>query len=216
MPGFTNEYLAQLRPFAYHTTSLKNLKRIEDLGRLESVRSILKQSAHHSHLLLGRRIASTTIMIGQHLVDVQDQLPLRPGSIKFQDGWELQDLLDELNSRVFFWPGDEERARGRSESHYEKYAALGEVAVLRMPLESLLASNPTRRLYVSRCNSGSARSQQGKPVARGPQTFTFPETADFTRGKVIELSLRGEVTLPAITEWSSGLQGPWRRLLRNA
>ncbi len=212
MPGFTIEELAGLRPVAYHTTSMTNLERIKRLRLLESVKSILEGS-QHLHLLQGRRRKPATVVIGNHRVDVRDQLPLRPGSIKFQDGWELQDLLDELNSRVFFWPGDERRPRGRSEGHYKKYADSGEVAVLRMPLRSLLCSNPARRMYVSKCNSGSARNNQGKPVVRGPRTFAFPEAADFTRGKVIEFSFRGSVSLPMDAEWSSNLLGPWQRLV---
>lgn len=152
------------------------------------------------------------MMIGDHLVDIRDQLPLRPGSVEFTGGWKLQDLLDELNSRVFFWPGDGVRSRGRSEGHYNKYAVSGAVAVIRMPLRSLLESNPSRWLHVSRCNTGSARSYYGRPVRRGPGIFALPETADFTRGKVVEFSFKEEITLPRETEWSHKLLGPWQRM----
>jgi hypothetical protein len=76
----------------------------------------------------------------------------------------------------------------------------------------LLVANPGRDLFVSRCNSGSARHQKGHRVKRGPATFRCLSEALFPASSVVELSFLEGVRLPADSEFSTALEGPWRRL----
>ena len=82
--------------------------------------------------------------------------------------------------------------------------------MIRARTTALLAEYANRTLWVTKCNSGSARHQWGKPVPRGPSTFQHPDTAPFKVSEVIELSYRDEALLPDDTQWSTSLAGPWR------
>ncbi len=143
---------------------------------------------------------------------IRDNRPLRPGSVQLQDGWSLADLFTELNSRVFLWPGRGHGPIRRGRSHFDRYASEGPVFTIRVPTLSLVAANADRELWVTRCNSGSARHHSGKPVPRGPATFQLPAQAPFRPSQVIELSYKGEAKLPSDTQWSKTFSGPWNAL----
>ena len=209
--GFSIEQLIALRPFAYHTSGRENFESILERSSLRSTRAILEGTEHES-LVRSFRKESFTLHIDGRRVVIRDNKPLRPGSLDLRGGWAFEDLLENLNSRVFLWPGTECGPIKRGVHHFERYASEGEVFVLRIPLHDLVSHNSRRRLYVTGCNSGSARHQQGKPVARGPETFQTPETADFRPSQVIELSYVDVADLPPSSEWSISLDGPWSSL----
>jgi hypothetical protein len=140
---------------------------------------------------------------------LRDNRSLRLGSIQFQGGWSLSDLLIELNSRVFFWAGTENGPIKTGRLHFRKYELEGAVFMLRVPTISFVAANDGSQLWVTRCNSGSARHQKGKPIPRGPTTFQLPQAADFRPSQVIELSYVAEAKLPGDAQWSKSLSGPW-------
>jgi hypothetical protein len=178
---------------------------------LRSARSILEGTAHE-YLLVERRKSSLAVKVNGEEVVIRDNRPLRPGSIDLLGGWLLSDWLGELNSRVFLWPGKEDGPIQRGRAHFDRYASEGLVFVLRMPTHSLITANPNRELWVTRCNSGSARHIGGKPVPRGPATFQLPVSAPFPPSEVIELSYRGAAKLPSDAQWSTSLSGPWKAL----
>jgi len=209
--GFSSQRLVELRPYAFHTSGRENFSAISRHGELRSARSILEGSAHE-HLLGERRRTSVTVNVNGEEVVIRDNRPLRPGSIDLQGGWSLSDWLVELNSRVFLWPGKQDGPIGRGQAHFDRYDSEGLVFVIRMPTHSLITANPDRELWVTRCNSGSARHIGGKPVPRGPATFQLPANAQFPPGEVIELSYRGAARLPSDAEWSTSLGGPWKAL----
>ena len=185
--GFSYENLIRSRPFAFHNSCRENFEAIRRRGMLLSTARMLKGTPHED-LLKYRRKSSALIELGEEKIVIRDHKPLRPGSVEFLGGWQLSDMIAELNSRVFLWPGTDGGPIRRGRSHFNRYAAKGSVFTIRMSTRSLLAANRDRKLWVTRCNSGSARHHQGKPVQRGPQTFKFPETATFSPAKVIELS----------------------------
>lgn len=209
--GFTLQGLVERRPFAFHSSCRENFDAIRRRGMLRSAAEIL-QGTRHEYLLRSLRKSSEAVEVGGETVVVRDNKPLRPGSVRLLDGWSLEDLLLELNSRVFLWPGTEAGPIRRGRAHFERYAAEGPVLTIRMPTASLLAANPERDLWVTRCNSGSARHHSGKPVPRGRSTFQRPETAAFSPAEVIELTYVGRARLPRDAEWSESLEGPWRAL----
>jgi hypothetical protein len=209
--GFSIRRLVELRPYAFHTSGRENFSAIRRHGELRSARSILEATGYE-YLLVERRKASATVNVNGQIVVIRDNRPLRPGSIDLQGGWSLSDWLMELNSRVFLWPGKEDGPIQRGRAHFDRYASEGAVFVIRMPTHSIITANPDRELWVTRCNSGSARHIAGKPVPRGPATFQLPANAPFPPAEVIELSYRGAARLPSDAQWSTSLEGPWKAL----
>lgn len=203
--------LTRLRPVAYHTTTVRAVARIRAVRRLESATRMLSGTAYE-HLLRGRRSRSETVPIGDHEVEIRDQQPLVIKSLKLEGGWVLQDLLDELNGRVFLWAGTEKGPGPRGLGHFAKYHAQGDAAILRVPLPELLRANAERPLDVTRVNAGSARHHGGKPAPRSPKTLVRLEEAPFLAREVIELSYRDLAVLPSTTEWARSSEGPWSPL----
>jgi len=204
--------LLKLRPITYHTTGRLNLEFIRDQRAVISTKSLLGRSEHAS-LLNGRRLTSTTILVNGRRVQIRDQLPLRPKSLLLQDGATLQDYIDELNQRVFFWAGTLNGPVSSGRRHLEHYSKEGEVFIIRTCLDSLLSANAGRDLFVTQCNSGTARHQNGQPVERGPETFCPLKGARFRASAVVELSFVDRADLPLDSEFSTSLAGPWQRLL---
>ena len=181
------EALLKLRPIAYHTTGQLNFEAIRDQRAVISTKSLLN-GLEHASLLNGRRLTSTTVLISGRGGQIRDQLPLRPKSLLLQNGTTLQDYIDELHQRVFFWAGTFRGPSSSGRLHFEHYSKEGEVFIIRTLLESLLLANAGRDLFVTRCNSGAARHQKGQPVERGPQTFCLLEDAEFRASAAVELS----------------------------
>jgi hypothetical protein len=131
------------------------------------------------------------------------------GSLELDEGMKLEEFLYELNSRVFFWPGDENGPIPTGRRHFEHYEGEGAVHLIRVPLASLLNDNPDKTLFVSFCNSGSARHQQGRPVRRGKSTFSIPTEATRPAYEVKEFTFIGEARLPESAQWTSSLSAQW-------
>ena len=209
--GFSIQILAKLRPFAFHSSGQENFDAIRRHGKLRSTATIL-EGTDHGRLITNRRKSSVTLEVDGETVVIRDNRPLRPGSVRLQGGWALSDLLLELNSRVFLWPGREQGPIDRGRSHFERYATEGAVFAIKVPTLSLVAANHDRELWVTRCNSGSARHHGGQPVPRGPATFQLTSEAPFRASQVIEFSYLGEAELPPDAQWSTSLDGPWNAL----
>ena len=109
-------------------------------------------------------------------------------------------------------PGTSNGPIRTGQSHFESSATEGPVVTIRAPTASVLVANGDRQVWVTRCNSGSARHHGGLPVPRGPSTFQLPETAGFRPVETIEVSYKGEALLPRDTEWAPSLHGPWKPL----
>src|SRR5689334_20917564 len=101
---FRIEEYEELRPYLYHNSPLNNIRRILSTGRLESTADLLQQ-AGRSDLFRVRRETDVTLELGGSSVVVRDQAPLNSLNIAFEQGWELPDLVEYVNRRVFFWPG---------------------------------------------------------------------------------------------------------------
>ncbi len=208
----TESALVRLRPFAYHSTTEPNLRAIAEAHQLISSRSLVSGTEHES-LLYARRKTTANITCNGRRIDIRDQKPLIERNMVLQQGLSLQDYIDELNGRVFFWAGTEHGPIASGIGHFKRYEKEDNGAfVFRTPLQALLDANRARDLFVTRCNSGSPRFQGGKPVPRGRDTFLKLPAAGFTAGKVIELSYVERADLPENTEWARSLEGPWQPL----
>lgn len=206
--------LVQLRPWAYHVTTPTNFQAIREWRRLRSARSLLADTKF-ADLLSGRRITTQAVVVENVAVEIRDQLPLMKGHIAFESGFTFERFLEEINTRVFLWPGNEHCPIEIGRHHFGRYSRLGPVVVLRCRLESLIAANASAMLYVARCNSGAPRSnpRAGKAL-RGRSTYVVPADAAFSAGEVKELSYRDWATLPTETEWSQCLESEdgWARV----
>lgn len=204
--------LRELRPVAYHVTSTRNLPSLRAWGRLRSPMELLS-GTQFEHLLRRRRERSYELAIEGFTIQLRDQLPLHRGAIEFMDGFTFTELLQDLNSRVFFWPGTVTGPIDYGRTHCRHYSQRGPVAILRCSLEGLVARNGSRELQVCRFNSGAPRRN---PVSgrspRGSQTFLSLDEADFTACSVKELVFLGGATLPTGTELAFDLRGPWEPL----
>jgi hypothetical protein len=212
--GFRIEDYEALRPCVYHTAPIGNTARILAMRCLEPTSALLRQGGR-GDLLCRRRERDLTLTIDGYSVVIRDQKPLVAANIEFEGGWELSDLVEYVNRRVFFWPGGQGGPIDYGTRHFSRYADEG-VVVLRLRLRSLLTANPGLQPQFSRHNSGAARQNQGNRIPRGPNTFTAAGRFSGTPGDVKEVAFAAPVRLPDDAESSSSLRGPWRRALEQS
>jgi hypothetical protein len=189
------EAFTRLRPFAYHLTARANLPSIERARRLDPAAAIFAR-ANRQDLLRTRRRGMTSVAVGHEKIIIRDQDPLHPGNCALTDGFSFEDLVELLNSFVYFWPGTAEGPNDYGRRHLARYAKIEDAAVLRIPTASLLAANPTLTPHASAYNSGSPRCSGGRKSPRGPDTFLPFANFPHTPGKVIELTFKAPVSLP--------------------
>lgn len=203
----------QTRPFLYHLTYRKNIERIKGLKRLDSTKSLLA-TANQMDLLRTRRPNKVPLVIDDQQVFIRDQAPLYEGNIEFTHGWSLHDLIESLNSRVFFWPGTEFGPIPHGIRHFNRYQSEYPV-ILRVRFEALYEINRQREPLFCKYNSGSPRYNQGWPSPRGPNTFLPAETCSYKPSQVVEVTFLEYVVLPDDVEYSNHVDGPWKLLFSN-
>ncbi len=208
--AFSLERFASLRPFLYHLTASQNVSLIRESMILRCTKDILCDSSH-TDLVRTKRIEEVLANFHEQVVHVRDQRPLHPGHISFEDGWTFSDLVEDLNSRVFFWPGKDSGPNDYGIRHFERYAGENPV-ILRMNFEDALEVNESEPTF-SKYNSGSPRCNQGSPIPRGPETFSTAPNTDFTVSKVVEVSFTKAMNMPFSTEIGDCPFGPWKSLL---
>jgi hypothetical protein len=206
--GFRLEEYEALRPYVYHTSPVGNVARILAERSLVPTAALLEFGGR-GDLLRARREKDVALTLDGHSIIIRDQKPLIPANIEFTAGWGLPDLVEYINKRVFFWPGDFGGPIHYGASHFQRYADERPV-VLRIRLRSLLVANPGLKPELSRYNSGAARQNQGKRIPRGPNTFIDAGRFPGTPGDVKEIAFAAPVHLPDDTDRSFGLSGPWK------
>jgi len=211
---FTLARYAQLRPFLYHLTARANHSRIEELRQLESAAVLFVISGSVSALRVRRR-AHLPLRIGAHQVFVRDQAPLHAGNVAFAGGWDLADLVADLNRRVFFWPGGAQGPIAYGQRHFERYADEAPL-IIRVRAEALFQVNPERAPLFCRYNSGSPRCNGGRPSPRGPDTFLSAENCLYRPADVVEVTFLDTVVLPPDVECADQPGGPWRQFFAPA
>jgi hypothetical protein len=207
---FTLDAFSQTRPFLYHLAYRENLKRIRSKRWLESAASLLTAAKRQGDVRT-QRPEKLAITVEGSRVLLRDQAPLHAANIEFEGGWTFQRLLEDLNSRVFFWPGLEGGPNDYGVRHFEAYAAENPV-MIRVAFESLRQVNPERPPLFTKYNSGSPRYSQGRPSPRGPDTFLLASQCIYPPNKVVEVTFRDSVLLPDETEFAHHVTGPWTPL----
>lgn len=136
---------------------------------------------------------------------------MHAGNIEFEGGWVLEDLVEDLNRRVFFWSGWERGPIRHGANHFERYRA-ERPAILRVRFGSLREHNPGSTPLFCKFNSGAPRRYQGRPSPRGPRTFLPAHDCPYTPGSVVEVTFLENVKLPPDTEVSDRPDGGWQPL----
>jgi hypothetical protein len=199
---FTVEAFATLRPYLYHLTARPNLPYLRAEHRLDSAATLL-HAAGRADLIRTRRDRMLDLAIGERIIVLRDQIPLRAANAALEGNWKFDDFLADINRRIYFWPGDTERPIPAGRGHFAQYAAPGQPhrsAILRVPLRSLLAANPDQLPAFSRYNYGSPRRNNGQPIPRGPETFRPADQFPGSPGEVVEVTFLGTLALPTDSE----------------
>lgn len=213
--GINLSELTQTSPCLYHVTYEDSLSRIRRLRRLECAATLMKAGGQLEWLRKRRETMLAFTVNGDRVV-LTDQAPINAKNIAFQDGWELPDLIEAINRRVFFWRGPECGLLSKNKGHFKKYDKEGcQLVFLRADFAETNQLNAARGPELCKHNSGAARQYDGKPIPRGPATFVEPEYAPFQIGEVQEVVFRDFVALPDTTEICHGSwSGPWALLFQ--
>lgn len=209
MPFDLNAF-ATSRPYLFHLTSRENLKRIRRT-RVLQCSTMLHSLALNPPALTNKRGNHLELKLPGDSVFLRDQSPLHKGNMRLLGSWTFQDVLDNLNGRVFFWPGTSSGVISYGVRHYVRYASERPV-LLRMSSSDLFKANSLNAPEFCRYNSGSPRCSGGVGSPRGPNTFVVASAADFTASKVVEVTFRGEIDLPSQVWFAGSPTGPWRLL----
>lgn len=195
---FDAESFARTRPYLYHLTASANLPAIRARGKLCSAMQLCEEAGERSALSGKRkRCVELRLRSGEHAV-LRDQAPLHAGNVSLEGGWTFEDVLLDLNSRVFFCPGKECWLTRYARAHFDTYEGTDAV-VLRMPTAAILANAEAE---FSRFNSGAPRTSGGRKSPRGPATFQA--RPNWPPSETVEVTLRCEIDLPATVDL-------WRR-----
>jgi len=169
------------------------------------------QRAGREDLMRTRRRRHERITVNGVPIVIRDQAPLHAGNARFPRHYSFEDFVESLNSKIFFWPGKAARPIPYGVRHFQHYKRENPV-LLRMRFDSLLQQNPAATPLFCRYNSGSPRWSNGTQPPRGPNTFLPAGNFTDTPSGVVEVTFDSQLVLPADTEFSPRLGGPWKLL----
>ena len=172
---------------------------------------VLLTATGNRERLRTRRSITIPVFVGSQQVLLRDQVPLHPGNVEFQGGWEFEDLVAALNRRVFFWSGWKHKPISYGVRHFERYQS-EKPLILRVRFEDLQHHNAGQVPFFCKYNSGAPRRVQGKASPRGPDTFLSADRCPYNPGDVVEVTFLDSVKLPESTEFSDNVVGPWTAL----
>lgn len=224
--GTFDEKFTKLRPYLYHLTAARNIGRILRLRRLDCAATLLK-AGKRPELIQERRKQGCIVCVDSQQIHIRDQEPLHRENMKLPDDWTFEKWLEYLNSFVFFWPGNAQGPIRPGVAHFNRYADKHPAPrLIRIPTQDLLKYNPDSPPRFSRYNSGAPRQSKGKPIPRGPDTFTcgsvFSQLHRPWPSDVVEVAFISSVNLPDTTEMATicranvpgqwDIAGAWRPL----
>lgn len=165
--------------------------------------SELMAKAGSPGMLREKRVDHVPLKVDGKTVLLRDQRPLFQGNIEFQDGWAFEDLLQELNRRVYFWPGTEKGPSAYGLRHFERYSKTECAWLIRIPTADLFSINEAVVPEFCQYNSGAPRCSGGKKSPRGASTFLPADRFAGTPSDVVEVTFTSAVRLP----YGSGFGG---------
>jgi hypothetical protein len=196
------------RSFLYHVTAHKNLPFLRTRTRLLCTHNLLAEAGRAGETRV-HRSESVGLSIGNSVVIVRDQIPLRAANIEFPRDFYLEDLVEHLNIHVFLWPGTDDGPCKSGQRYLKRYCG-EQPALIRLPTVSVMSTD-AEPLFC-RYNSGAPRWAHGRPSPRDP-TKLFQTAINFrgTSSNVVEVVFRDYLTLPPMTELQTA-DGTWTPL----
>jgi hypothetical protein len=194
---FLIDTFSSLRPFLYHATARENLRSIAQ-GRSLLSASKLIEACGSAISRNDRRTECVALGSDANKIWLQTQKPLYEKNILFEEGWNLDRLLNRLNDLVFFWPGDESGPAAYGRRHFAGNLWPTTAVMLRIPARQLFNENPVPLFCPY--NSGSPRHSKGMASPRGPRTFLPCDQFERTSSGVVEVVMEGSAHLPNSTE----------------
>lgn len=214
--AFSLEDFARTRPYLYHLTGRSNLSGIAASRHLYSAAALLR-SAGMVDGIGRRRLTMQPIRVRGGVVLLRDQAPLIGANVAFPPRWALHRLVEELNGRVFFWPGWAHGPIRHGLNHFERCQQSGqELAIIRAPFASMRKHARQFRPEFCKYNSGSPRCVNGDRSPRGPDTFAPERAFAHAPGDVVEVTFHDAVALPPDAQVSERSGGPWQPLFPKA
>lgn len=210
--AITLDRFAQYRPYVFHLTSETNIEHIRTTWQLSSAADLLV-AAGKPDWLRQKRENTLRLDIRGTSVELRDHAPLNMKNILLDEGWELGDLIESLNKRVFFWPGTAAGPDGKyGQNHFNRYQNESEsLRILRIPFEALLEINRPNEPEFCRYNSGASRRHNGNRIPRGRNTFTPASLFEGGISDVVEVTFVGTIRLPHEIEVAGSYGGDWER-----
>jgi hypothetical protein len=211
---FRLDRFSALRPYLYHLTAATNIDRIRETRALKPASTLFRESGQINRRP-NRRTDHEPLVVNGRTIWIRDQKPLHQGAIEFELGWDITRLVQHLDKRIFFWPGDAERPIASGLNHYRRYEA-EKVAIIRICSDEVLLTGQEPEPTFCRFNSGAPRVVNGRRSPRGGDTFVAAGMFNGSAGDVVEVVFRGVLRLPQCTELSPSYSGPWRSLFDSA
>lgn len=186
----TEEDFAKAKPFLFHVTPEENLARIEAEQTLWSAKELIIRARGNYEASQPRR-CSEMLLMPNGQVQLRDQLPLlRKGQLVL-DGITMEELVEMLDSHVFFWASNTEGLAAST-----KYAA-EQLALIRVPTADLFKLN--QRPAFCEFNSGGPRASKGKGSRRGRDLFRSASAFKESISRVREIVFNSKAVLPNST-----------------
>ena len=189
--SFTRDRFVEVRDYVYHNTSRANFPHIVSTMRLDSAALIL-DGFDRSREIYVRRVGKLSFATSPQ--SLQSQRPLIEKNIAFEAGWTMANLLERLNTLVFFWPGKERDPIQKGLDHRVSADGPGvDTITLRVPTrDAFTIGDPLFCKY----NSGSPRQTSGRRSPRGPGTFDTEMDFNGTSSEVSEVVFKDKFELP--------------------
>ncbi len=203
--AFTVEQFIKTRPYLYHVSVKVNLTLIREHKFLWCAEELTRRGNRPS-LSSAKRPDDVYVDVDGTKVCIRDQAPLHQGNIEFESGWTFGNVLQDLNSRVYFWSGTTKGPTEYGRRYLARYR-LKQPVILRIRTSDAFAVNSPPEFC--KYNSGSPRCSGGRKGPRGPNTFLRREACPFTSGKVVEVTFRAQMKLPNAVEIAESYAGPW-------
>lgn len=123
---FTLDQFAQRFPRLYHLTAAMNVEAIEADRCLYPAAETFRQARAVGDIRERRSDSRVIELPGGGLRHVRDQAPLFERKAALLGGWTFADLVQDLNERVYFWPGREDGPIESGRNHFARYVKAAE------------------------------------------------------------------------------------------
>ncbi len=200
------------RPYLYHLTDFSNIEGIRETRVLAPAALLMKRAGREDLIKQHRTNHERVAIYGQKVL-VRDQAPLKRANMTLPDDYHFEDFIENLNRRVFFWPGTSDHPIASGVNHFRRYQG-EQPSILRVESQSLIVANAGSYPEYSRYNSGAPRWAHELPSPRGPNTFLPGPRFERSPCDVREVTFLVEIKLPIDTMVGRTPAGPWGPLFR--